>query len=392
MPLTRSRENLLELEQPANVSFTVDLGSASGSQGVRGTSTRQKGRKPIQNNNSTGSDNDSRTRQMINDSMESFRNEMLGFISNEIRSAFQGLNIRQPASQPRTMEDFPNISSRSTGNNNSSDHEPFLADKVLNIIRNWKIKFTGRDNNITVDEFIYRVNILTSNNLRGDFELLCKYAHCLFEGKALEWYWRYHRQTNDIDWNSLTDALRKQYKLDYKDFDILEDIRRRRQRHNENFDDYFEAISELTDKLKTPISDRDLCETISRNLKIEIRHELLHLEISSVSQLRREVGKHEKFIKDVRAHEARRSSKGQISELDNANVDLEYFEEKTEGICTLRQDLTCWNCDKTGHTYLDCLATKRIFCYGCGAKDIYRPNCTNCFRKSGNGLKDVRRT
>lgn len=392
MPLTRSRDNLLELEEPANVSFTVDVGSTSRNQGERGTTTRQKGKRPAQNDNSTRSDNDSRTRQMINDSMEVFRNEMMGFISNEMRSAFQDLNIRQPAGQPRPMEDFANMQSRSTRNNDDSNHEPFLADKVLNIIRNWKIKFTGRDNNINVDEFIYRVNILTTNNLRGDFELLCKYAHCFFEGKALEWYWRYHKQTNDIDWYSLTDALKKQYKEDYRDFDILDAIRRRIQRPNENFDDYFDTISGLTDKLRTPISDSDLCETILRNLKAEIRHELLHLDISSVSQLRREVRKHERFIKDVRANEGRRSGKGQISEVDNVDKDLEYPEDKSEEICTLRQDLRCWNCDKTGHTFFDCLATKQIFCYGCGAKNIYRPNCTKCVGKSGNGLKDVRRT
>ena len=49
----------------------------------------------------------------------------------------------------------------------------------------------------------------------------------------------------------------------------------------------------MTDKLKIPVSDIDLCETIIRNLKTEIRHELLHLDITSLSQLRKEVRKHE---------------------------------------------------------------------------------------------------
>ena len=103
-----------------------------------------------------------------------------------------------------------------------SPQEPFYAENVLNIIRNWRLKFSGFDNDMTVDEFIYRVNILTTNNLKGDFELLSKHAHSLFEGKALAWFRRYHRQHDDIDWMTFTNALRKQYKVDYSDFDRLD--------------------------------------------------------------------------------------------------------------------------------------------------------------------------
>lgn len=40
------------------------------------------------------------------------------------------------------------------------------TEKVLNIIRNWRIKFTGHSDSIGVEELIYRINILTVNNLR----------------------------------------------------------------------------------------------------------------------------------------------------------------------------------------------------------------------------------
>lgn len=39
----------------------------------------------------------------------------------------------------------------------------------------------------------------------------------------------------------------------------------------------------------------------------------------------------------------------------------------------------CYNCDEEGHTYHDCqVATRNVFCYGCGAKGIYRPQCQRC--------------
>lgn len=388
MPLTRSRENLLNLEEPTNVSFTVNLDSPNN--GVRTRSATRNRTVQSQNGptgNSANNNIDTRIRKIVFESLGEFRNDMINHITAELATMFQN-NITQP-NAGHTRHDDDNNSPRF---NQNSDPEPILAEKVLNIIRNWRIKFTGHDNKMTVDEFIYRVNILTTNNLRGDFDTLCKHAHSLFEGKALEWFWRYHRQTNDMDWHSLTTALRNQYKDDCTDFDILDDIRKRKQELSENFDEYLDSILAMTDKLKIPISDRDLCETIYRNLKPEVRHELLHLEIASISQLRKEVRKHEKFMKEIHIFDSRKSKGTRISEIESDDKDINTAKEVSDDICALHQ-LRCWNCDKEGHTYFDCMEPRRIFCYGCGAKDIFKPNCTKCSKKySGNGQKDVRRT
>lgn len=42
-------------------------------------------------------------------------------------------------------------------------------------------------------------------------------------------------------------------------------------------------------------------------------------------------------------------------------------------------EYVCWNCDERGHTYHDCeVATRNVFCYGCGAKNIYKKQCPRC--------------
>jgi len=46
--------------------------------------------------------------------------------------------------------------------------------------------------------------------------------------------------------------------------------------------------------------------------------------------------------------------------------------------------ITCWNCEMPGPVWEDCLAEKRLFCYGCGAPQIHKPHCANCKRKSEN--------
>lgn len=384
MPVTRSHDNLLNIEEPANVSFTVDMGG-----GVASGRTRSSGRNnsiPVVESGDVGREGANSFRQLISESLNSFRGEMTEYITGELRSMFQNFGTPMGGGQTSASEGRSDTTPRM---NDDGSREPFYAEKVLNIIRNWRLKFTGHDSQMTVEEFVYRVNTLTSSHLGGDFSLLCKHAHSLFDGKALDWFWRYHKRNNNLDWFSLTGALRNQYRDDSCDYELLEDIRRRKQKPNENIEEYLEIISAMTDRLKTPMTDRDLCGILICNLRSEIRHELLHLNIDSVFELRREVRKHEKFMLELR-----RSTKGRVSELSENKDDFTPGASRELDICAVRSDVKCWNCDKIGHTFFDCLEVRRIFCYGCGLLNVYKPTCPNCCKRTdgqGNLLKDVRR-
>ncbi|KAH8308605.1 hypothetical protein KR018_009276, partial [Drosophila ironensis] len=54
--------------------------------------------------------------------------------------------------------------------------------------------------------------------------------------------------------------------------------------------------------------------------------------------------------------------------------------EKGEEIEALA--LVCWNCRKEGHRYHDCEAKRKVFCYGCGHPNTYKPSCLKC-QKNG---------
>lgn len=389
MPITRSTENLnaLDIDEPTNCSFTIDVNGANmGTPGRTRMATRsQTTRRENRADTGQSISQEARFRLMISESIESLRTEMTTVISNEIRAIGRNLNSGSRSSEDMTSVP-PNIQRPVLPISGASD-----TDKILNIVRNWRIKFTGFTNNMTVDEFIYRVNILTTNNLGGDFELLCKHAHILFDGKALEWYWRYHRRHDEISWNSLTAALKTQYKEDYSDYDVLDDIRRRKQKANEGIDEYLEIISSMTDRLRSPLTDADLCETIVRNLRSEIRHELLHVQIGSIAQLRKEVRRHEKFMKDVQLKDMR-NTRVRVAALDDLNdTALNDVVEEPAEVCGMNI-LKCWNCDGVGHTYVNCMGPRRVFCYGCGLRDVYKPSCPRCVRiKQGNGKADVHR-
>lgn len=94
-------------------------------------------------------------------------------------------------------------------------------------------------------------------------------------GKARDWYWRYHKQVNVINWDEFCEAIRFQYRDFKSSFDIRDELRNRKQKQNESFDKFYEAISAIMDRLPTPLSELELIEIITRNLKPEIRQELL---------------------------------------------------------------------------------------------------------------------
>jgi len=84
----------------------------------------------------------------------------------------------------------------------------------------------------------------------------------------------------------LTEALRKQFRDTRTDVDLRETIRNRKQKEKESFDAFYDAIVQITDCLEVPLAEKDLIETLRRNLRPEIRHELLNVTIDSVQKLR----------------------------------------------------------------------------------------------------------
>lgn len=400
MPIIRSCEDLtsVSLDAPLNASFVLNTEN-SNQTGTRPKTRSMSKQNKVQENNrlltdestrppNAGQINESQVRQIVSDTLQGFRNEITTSISTEIGDLFSRLEMNSHASAQHT-------SNVVNGYSNNSSNGPIGAsensEKVMNIMRNWRLTFTRSSNGMAIREFIYRVNIMTTNTLRGNFDLMCKYVHLLFDGKALQWFWRYHRQNDSIEWVQLSSSLKREYKDFDSDFDIKEDIRRRRQRFNESFEEFHDAILVLTDKLSSPMSDEELCETMIRNLKSEIRHELLHLDISHVADLRKAVRKHEKFMREFHGGNKNRNlrEKAQVAQIEEGSfVDTDDMDDGDA--CELLKVTKCWNCDEEGHSYKDCSEEKKVFCYGCGRKNTYRPNCPNCHLQ-GNSATDVPR-
>lgn len=259
-------------------------------------------------------------------------------------------------------------------------------DKVSQIIANWKLKFNGSSSSLPVDNFIYRVEALTKQTLNGDFETLCRSASALFDGKASDWFWRFHRSVHVVQWFDLCKALRQQYRDSRTDIDFRELIRDRKQKPNEPFDVFYEAVIDLVDRLDKPLEDKILVEILRRNLLPDIQHEILNMTIASVGQLREICRRREFFLQDLSRRHTFANTRSnnfsrRVAEVNvNSPTDPELLEyEEVSELATI-----CWNCRKSGHRYQECLAERSVFCYGCGTPQVYKPNCSTCNTNSKN--------
>lgn len=248
-------------------------------------------------------------------------------------------------------------------------------DRVSQIIGSWKLKFSGRSG-LSVEDFLYRVEALTNQSLEGNFALLMSHISTLFEGCASDWYWRYHRRMPSVTWAALCDALRTQFKEERSDVSIRAEIHRRKQKEGESFDEFYESVVLLSDKLSVPLSDSALLESIRSNLLPEIQHELLYQMISTVPQLRHIIRTREAFMQTVKLglRKPQPAPRRLVHEVAVA-AESESEEDEAELAAV---NISCWNCGKVGHRYQDCMSDRKVFCYGCGKADTYRPSCPQC--------------
>lgn len=271
------------------------------------------------------------------------------------------------------------------------------SEKVSSIIQSWDLKFDGSSSGLTIEEFLYRVRSLTQDHFNGNFSPICKNLNILLSGKARNSYWRYHKGVGNLDWKEFCEAIQCQYRDLKSSYDIKEEIRNRKQKPGENFDSYFDSISSIIDRLPSQIPEMELIEIITRNLRPEIRQEILYIPVHSIPHLRKLVHMRESFLSDehVRRNLGIRSQnimppRRHIAELsepenfDNLNVN------DVNAIQNPNKILRCWNCDSTDHCWDDCLQQRTIFCYGCGEKNTYKQQCPKCFNRKINVSKNYK--
>lgn len=350
--------------------------------------------------------------QMIDSSMRTSQREIINALKQEMGNMIDqridktSLNSAAPASVPYYTNNsvpLPSNIPRSSGNQNAYTHVPNECLSSSNSFRptsesntktiiNWKISFDGSMDKMPVEEFIYRINALTRTSLSGDYTALCQNAHLLFEGKAKAWFWRYHKSVPAINWIDLCESLKKSFRDIRTDFEVKEQIRARSQKAGECFEKYFDAVMCLCDCLKVPFEEYELIEVLKRNLKDELNIAMLHLNFRSIAELRAACNKHENYLES--------SGKGsnkvkfsypfrkQVAEIDDPCVIVDDCNLSALNKDVSKLQTVCWNCEETGHNYMQCVKPRRVFCHGCGLIGFFLHNCPKC-SVQGNRQRDI---
>lgn len=339
-------------------------------------------------------------------------------IENSLTRMLQGMNLQSSnapnRSQPQAVNQGnvppPRAANQNEyrGNNshnisfNHSDSSSIRLEKIPSIIRNWNIRFDGTKNGLTVDEFIYRISSMTQQQLNGDFEITCNNLQVLLFDKALHWYWRYHKKVNSIKWEDFCVALKCEFKDMRSTYDIREELRNRKMRPGETFESFYDSICLILDHLETPMVEAELVEILVRNLSPDIRHELLYVPVYSIAHLRKLVQMRENLLTDAfyrknmvaKPHQASQATgRRHIAEVkvdDESEIEF----PNTVHVDAVDQNTAtrkCWNCDQPGHFWDDCVRERTIFCYGCGTKNVYKPQCSNCINRKHSASKNYQR-
>ncbi|XP_065369018.1 uncharacterized protein LOC135961445 [Calliphora vicina] len=262
----------------------------------------------------------------INPNLNSHPNERQNNVNLLSNQNFDNFNPNRE-SYRRNENVYNTVNQPMNGNLNSGSQSfnsfNMNTEKVTSIIQSWNLRFDG-SSGLNIEEFLYRVRSLTNDHFNGNFTPICKNLNIILSGKAKDWYWRYHKSVGNINWNDFCEAIQCQYRDFKSSYDIKEELRNRKQKPGETFDSYFDAISSIMDRLPSQVPEMELIEILTRNLRPDIRQEILYIPVHSIPHLRKLVQMRESFLSEehVRRNLAFRSQNPMVPRRHIAEVSV----------------------------------------------------------------------
>lgn len=280
-----------------------------------------------------------------------------------------------------------------------------------------KLKFNGKT---CVRSFIQRANEFSlARNISGT--KLLTYATEIFVDDALHWY----RSVKDqvTTWDELAVLLRQDFDRSDYDYRLLSEIRERTQGKHENITIYLSILSGMFARLSKPLPEEDKLEIVLHNIRPCYASTLASCtQIDSLEQLRTLCRNYENVqsrlsqfhepsaaTSDTLAPEFAYKSGTSSTNKNNYNnsnsnfnnSNRQYINPKpntnntndinkkylhamnTTNPTKHTQNVYCPRCRNTTHSLRNCVSTE-VLCFRCGLKNVRKPECPNCNRKSKN--------
>lgn len=240
----------------------------------------------------------------------------------------------------------------------------------------WNLRFSGDPRSISVHNFLERVQELRVARNVSEQQLV-ESAIDLFEGKALLWY--RSNKYRITDWKSLCELLIKHYEPpDYKDR-LFEELLARTQDPSESFIEYYSCMLSMFRRYGQVTEDIQL-RIISKNLAPFYTMQLP--SVASLAELEDECLKLEQKKHRADSYRPPSRSRNTRVEPDFAFVGTSNFDSRFRpavvSAAQVNRSAKCYNCDQPGHSFRECVAPRRLFCYRCGRLDVTVRRCPNC--------------
>lgn len=274
------------------------------------------------------------------------------------------------------------------------------------VVSDLNIKFNGDSKSLhcfleRITEFAHSRNI--SN------EQLFNSAVELFTGDAFCWYQSIKGLVNN--WQEIVDLLKRDFFNADIDEDIWEEIKKRKQKHNESIAIFIAHMQTLFNRLSRPPVESSRVKYVRKNMLPEYIGQLALTDIGTMQDLSSLVRKleeakrlqkqnahftdskhHSNNVKNFRKQENLNSySVNEVKHQQSYNPHKKSStNNNVANNCSINNvsspssskksiaNSSCWNCGGTNHRFSGCLAKRKLFCFKCGLENVKANSCPNC--------------
>lgn len=280
---------------------------------------------------------------------------------------------------------------------------------LTHTLSKWTERFSGGPKDLPVDEFFFRVeNLAAADNVHADSLVLG--LHCLLTGSASDFYWVQRRKNPNHTWAQLKRSMSSHFARQETDLEIRKIIMGRAQAATEGFGEFSLAVECLAARLTWPMGEAELVEILRQNMSHRLQTCLLMINTPTVESLKEICRRFERlWANQADTSKDRRISRHMaslgfdegpaveemvgpvlnppitmgIGSISQTAMEANGFAVEALTHPRLKENraeyMICWNCDDIGHSFVDCSSPERkVFCYGCGTKNTYKPSCGKC--------------
>lgn len=201
---------------------------------------------------------------------------------------------RIPSDSPdeRTEEDEPegdNVEEFCNDDFEESEAENVRGERHLRRrprpVSDWKLRYDGKDEGRNLNKFLTEVEFLAKAEGIGKQTLFNEAIH-LFSGEARAWFIEGRKNRDFRNWNEMVTELKMEYQLPDLDYHYELQASQRRQRRSEKFQDFYNSVKEIFDRMSEPPSEQRMFDIMFRNLRSDYKNSLLVKGVRSLRTLK----------------------------------------------------------------------------------------------------------